>query len=342
MLATEQASRGWSVHVGLRRRGVHQKQMDHSGLVIHSLGDLRGFHPLLIARVGSLIRKIRPDVLQTWLPQMDLCGGLAALRNSVPWVLSERSVSAAYDRKWPFGWFRPLLAKYAQEIVANSSDGAEYWSRGVRGRVHVSTIGNAINTAAIRKAKPITYLPSDDKRHILLFVGRLLQVKAPEIFLEALMHLRDRRDFHALLIGDGPIRQKLCTKIISDSLEKHVSVLPYQANWWGLLKTATALVSTSRFEGQPNAVLEAMAAGCPLIVSDISAHRSILDDRSALIVPGDDPIALATAIVSLLSDPDAARQKANRAMDRAAGFTIQAAADAYEQVYYRISNGRTV
>jgi hypothetical protein len=72
MLATKQVRRGWDVHVGLRRGGVREKDMRGSGVVIHPLGDVKSFHPLLIARVGNLIRQIRPDLLQTWLPQMDL------------------------------------------------------------------------------------------------------------------------------------------------------------------------------------------------------------------------------------------------------------------------------
>ena len=51
------------------------------------------------------------------------------------------------------------------------------------------------------------------------------------------------------------------------------------------MKASDAFVSTSTFEGQPNAVLEAMACGCPLVVSDIPAHREFLDDQTAAIVP---------------------------------------------------------
>jgi glycosyltransferase involved in cell wall biosynthesis len=340
MLVTEQAKRGYRVHVASRRGGVYDKQLGDSEVITHRLGDLKSVHPLLIARINKLIRRIKPDIVQTWLPQMDLCGGVATVWNSVPWIVSERTSSAAYDRKTFLRGIRVFLAKHAKAVIANSTEGVEYWSSKVPSAVKLFTINNAVDTDAINDAVPFTYGRTDGRVKILLFVGRLLPVKAPEVFLEAVKQLRDRQDFHALIMGEGPLRQPLSEKIISEGLERHVTVLAYQAEWWGLLKTAIALVSTSRFEGQPNAVLEAMAAGCPLIVSDIAAHRSILNDDSAFMVPLDNPRMLARSIEALLENPEMARKRVNQAMDRAAAFTIKSTADAYERVYARMFDGR--
>ena len=341
MLAIEQAKRGWNVHLGLRRGGVHEERVRGGNVVVHPLGDLRGIHPLLLARVNTLVRRIKPDVLQSWLPQMDLVGGLAALFNSVPWVLSERASQEAYEGMGAIVWARRHLARQAKAVVANSAYGARYWVRMLASDAAVTTIANAVDVAAICRAAPIPCQAPGDDRPTLLFAGRLAHQKAPEIFMQALNYLLQRRDLRALLIGDGPMRQELSASIAAQRLANSVSILPYQAGWWGMLKTASALVSPSRFEGQPNVVLEAMAAGCPLVVSDIPTHRAILDESTALLVPKDDPAALADAIASLLSDPGIARRRAERASQRVAGFTVQAAADAYERVYERIRNGET-
>jgi glycosyltransferase involved in cell wall biosynthesis len=111
---------------------------------------------------------------------------------------------------------------------------------------------------------------------------------------------------------------------------------PFQRDWWGLLKYASALVSMSRYEGQPNVVLEAMGARCPLVVSDIPAHREFLDEESAILVTPDNPALLAEAIISLLSDPVSAKRRAERAFRYVDGLTIQVAADAYDSVYEKI------
>jgi glycosyltransferase involved in cell wall biosynthesis len=271
---------------------------------------------------------------------MDIVGGVVARLTSVPWVISERSSESAY-RHSVFLWLvRPYLARYAKAIISNSAEGAEYWTRRIRSGKHVYTISNSVDFPAIRGSLPLFPKSLRDTRQILLFVGRFQGEKAPEVFVRAVGRLPEQLHVRALLVGDGPLREELRASIASLGLEQRVSLLPYQANWWGLLRTAAALISTSRYEGQPNVVLEAMAGECPLIVSDIRAHRALLDERSALFVPSDNPVALAKAIVSLLSDPQAARRRADRAAERVSAFTIQAAADAYERVYARVLDGK--
>jgi glycosyltransferase involved in cell wall biosynthesis len=336
MLAVEQGKRGWNVSIGLRRGGIHEHLVSDSGVTIHPLGDLKGIHPLLIARVFALVYRIKPDILQTWLPQMDIVGGLVSKLTSVSWVLSERSSYIAYQRLLDLMRIRKGLARYAKAIVTNSAEGAADWNRALPAHDAVITVNNAVDVAAISHAAPIPCIISRESEQTFLYVGRFEASKGLEIFVQAVGHVPLQHNIFALLIGDGPLVTEVRTLIRARNLESRIRIMPYQANWWGLLKTATALVSPSRFEGQPNVVLEAMAAGCPLIVSDIPAHRAILDEKSAIIVPKDDPAALSKAIVSLMSDPEAAHERAECAYERVSGFTVQAAADAYEGVYARM------
>ncbi|MGH7551863.1 MAG: glycosyltransferase, partial [Longimicrobiales bacterium] len=95
----------------------------------------------------------------------------------------------------------------------------------------------------------------------------------------------------------------------------------------------SVLVSISRFEGLPNAVIEGMACSCPLVVSDIPAHRELLDEDSAVFVSTDDPVEVADAIRNVLATPEAARERARRARSRAQLYSVAAAVDGFEHVY---------
>jgi glycosyltransferase involved in cell wall biosynthesis len=339
MLAREQVRRGWTVHVASRRGGVHEAELLKAGVVTHALRDLKGMSPSLLRSIRALVRQISPQVIQTWLPQMDIVGGTVALWSSVPWVLSERASRQAYLRPVMAMSVRRYLGSHAKAVVANSAEGAGYW-KGKRNRGNVAVVGNAVSVSEIRNAEPQAYENARAGQNVFLVVGRLVQQKAPDVLIEAVKQIDPAHNIRVVLIGEGPLREEITALVRKCSLEGRIDVVSYRANWWGLLKTCTGLINASRFEGQPNVVLEAMAAGCPLIVSDIPEHRAILDNESAVMVSPDDATALANAIVSVLSDKDAARQRACRAHERVAGSTIGSMTDQYERVYATVLNGK--
>lgn len=343
MLATEQSRRGWSVHVGIRRGGVNEGLLRSSMVTVHSLGDHRGVNPILLVRIGALIKQIKPDVVQTWLPQMDIVGGTAALLNSAPWIVSERSNGFSIQEFKFQAWVHHRLVRYANAVVANSSNGAEYWRRVLPMDALVFQVANAVDVDVIRNmvtANNESINLSRCKMNILV-VGRLIPRKGIDTVIKAVSLMPLTLSVRVLIIGEGPLRGEIEGSIKDAGIDERVSLLPYRQDWWGLLKSASALVSMSHFEGQPNVVLEAMAAGCPLIVSDIPEHREILNGNSAIFVSPNNPAALAAAMISFFSDPASARQRAERASVFVEGMTIQAAADAYELIYEKVIDGRS-
>jgi starch synthase (maltosyl-transferring) len=264
---------------------------------------------------------------------MDIIGGVLTLWDRLRWVLSERASKEAYHDRSLLTFLRCRLARHVSAVVANSGEGTEYWRHRLPLGTTVATIPNAVDVAAIRGTpqQACQILGSDCP--VFLFVGRLAPQKAPEVFIQALAKMAKVRTVSGLMIGQGPMFKEIQSSIQANGLDSSLRILPYQREWWGLLKSATALVSPSRFEGLPNVVLESMAAGCPLLVSDIRQHRSFLDEKSALFFPKDDPAALADALGRLMDDPQAARQRAARAYECATRFTVDVAADAYDGVY---------
>ncbi len=343
MLALEQSSRGWTVHIALRRvNGVYMNLLRNSQVKVHDLGDLKGVNPRLFLRINSLIRKIKPDVVQTWLPQMDVIGGAAALCNKVPLVLTERASKLAFRRMSLLTWIRKQVGLRAQAVVPNSTTGASYWLEILSKNKILKKIPNSVDVSAIRSVAPVSSELILNNPNIILVVGRLTQQKAVEVVLQAISLLNDREGFKFIIIGEGPLRQDLNKLIQTLNIVDSVVMLPFQSEWWGWLKIAKALISMSRYEGNPNVVLEAMAAGCPLIVSDIPEHREILTDKTAVFVPCENSIQLAATINKFFSDLELAYKRSDHAKKYVDGLTIQRTADAYEEVYSKISYGELV
>jgi len=124
-------------------------------------------------------------------------------------------------------------------------------------------------------------------------------------------------------------------------LEERVIFAGFVTNVASWLKRAGVAITISETEGHPNAVLEAAAAGAPLVLSDIGAHRAIVDESSAAFVPPLDVHAIAEAIDRTLEDRDAALGRASRARSAISGLTLEATVTEYERAYRRVAGNDT-
>jgi glycosyltransferase involved in cell wall biosynthesis len=334
-LAREQAARGLDVHVAFLAGGVNLERLQGTAVSLHPLAARGNHDPRLALAVAALVRRLRPAVVQSWLTQMDVLGGAAARALGVPWVLCERASAPAYTRSAK-DRLRAMLARGASAIVSNSLEGDRYWA-GLAPRVPRAVVPNGVPFDEIDGVPP----PGDDALPAaaprILFAGRLTAQKDPLGVVDALARLPGA--WSALLCGDGPDRARVDSAVARAGLGGRVVVAGFRPDFWRLLKSADVFVSPSRFEGNPNTVLEAMAAGCPLVVSDIPEHREVLDETCAWMVePGNAP-ALAEALGEALGDPAAAARRAARARERVRARSVQAAAAAYERVYRAVAAG---
>jgi glycosyltransferase involved in cell wall biosynthesis len=145
--------------------------------------------------------------------------------------------------------------------------------------------------------------------------------------------LYERPAAMALFVGSGPLESDLVERVKRHHMEDRVKISGYTQQVWGWMKKARAFVSVSLFEGSPNVVGEAAAAGCPLVLSDIPEHRALLDDESAYFVPCDAPTEIARAILEVLRNPEEANVKAELAYAKVSAFTVNSIADQYLALY---------
>ena len=160
-------------------------------------------------------------------------------------------------------------------------------------------------------------------KEILLFAGRYCAQKNVLSLLDALfLVLSERPAAMAVFVGSGPLESELVDQVKRHHMEDRVKILGYTEQLWGWMKRARAFVSVSLFEGSPNVVGEAAAAGCPLVLSDIAEHRALVGDNSADSVPCHAPAEIARGILDVLRNPEEANGKAELAYARVSGFTL--------------------
>lgn len=219
----------------------------------------------------------------------------AALPNRPAVVVSERRVedfrppsSRVVDRV-----LRPL----ADHFIANSNDVARFVRRahGVDAD-RVSVIRNGVDTTVFaprpRATNPIPRIGG---------LGRLVPQKGFDVAIAALGGVLARRPAELVLAGDGPERARL-ERLAGDLPVAFAGYLGSPAEVAAYLSGLDVLVLTSRYEGLPNAVLEARACGIPVVATDVPGVAEAAD-AGVVLVPPDDPQALARALLSVLDHP---------------------------------------
>lgn len=325
---------GWEPHVACLRTGPNVDALERLGVATHRIACRSPYDPRIAFAIARRVQVLRPAVVQTWLPLMDIVGGLVARALGVPWVVSERTLPSAYPELLKMT-VRNRLAAHAAAVVSNSSAADAWWAARLSPRVLRRVIANGIPLEEIERAAPAdpaTWGLAAD-RPLVTSVGRLDAGKNVGRVIDVLARVTRDGAANALLCGAGPLLAEARERLAREGLAERVRAAGQVHAVPSVLKRASVFLSLSRYEGMPNAVMEAAAAGCPIVLSDIPAHREVLAEGEALFVPAEEVEAASEAVLACLRDPGAAKQRAARARARAEGWSLRAAARAYADLY---------
>jgi glycosyltransferase involved in cell wall biosynthesis len=163
---------------------------------------------------------------------------------------------------------------------------------------------------------------------VLLTVARLAPQKGLPVLLDAVAALASGRPdgaVAAVVAGDGPLAGQLAAELTAREVPVPLRLLGARDDVADLLAAADALVLSSRWEGQPLAVQEALRAGVPVVATDAGGTAEVTGDAAILVPPGD-AAALAAALARVVDDADLRRDLAERAAARALTLPSDAAA----------------
>ncbi|HEY4641952.1 MAG TPA: glycosyltransferase [Thermoanaerobaculia bacterium] len=335
-LAPALAARGHDVHVASVFGGVHLAALTPK-CTVHEIRPRTSRDPRIVTRLFSLIRRLRPDLVQTWLTYTDIAAGVSATLLRVPWVLSERSSALMYPSMRLAG-LRVVAGRRASLIIANSPGGAQYWRD--HGVDRLEVIPNFVSLPAPGPDEPFAGAAIAGGDEVILAIGRLVPEKNLLTLVRAFAALQKKRPAVKLVFcGIGPQRDALEAEgaALGVSERLHFPGFVNVASW---LKRASAVASVSTFEGHPNAVLEAMAARVPVVLSDIPSHHHVAGDDAAWFAPVTDAAAVARQLERVLTSPDEAAQKAGRARQLVENLSLEMVAARYEDAYRKVLDAR--
>jgi len=281
--------------------------------------------------VRRLLRDGGFDLVHSFLYRSHTACRLARVASGrrIPLVSSERCLGENRGR------FTRLLnrrtAAWSDRVLAVSSAVAEAAVRrdGVRpDRVAVVPNGIEPATADLRDRRRLRRaLGLDEEDVLFLYLGRLHREKGPDVLLQALepLHRDAAAGWMAVLVGDGPERKAVAAALASKPWGARVRSTGARSRVGPWLDAADVLVLPSREEGMPVAAIEAMMRGRPVAGTRVGGTPEVVrDGETGLLVPPEDPQALAAILLRLLEDAPARRALGARAAEAArAGFTVE-------------------
>jgi glycosyltransferase involved in cell wall biosynthesis len=303
--------------------------LEAAGVATARVACPRDLDPALLRRVVRALRELRPDLVHTHLVHADVYGGLAAARLGRPLVSTKHNDDRF--RTGPFRFVDRALASRARRVIAISDALARFCVERVglpSGKVTVVRYG-LDSPPELWGDNPRVELPEGAR--VLLAVARLVEQKGLDVAVAALPAIRAAHPEAVLVVlGEGPLRERLRAEA-GDAL-----VLPGRAGdvaaW---LRRAELFVHPARWEGFGIVLLEAMLASLPVVATRVSAIPEIVaDGDTGLLVPPDDPAALAEAVTTLLGDRERARALGAAGLARArAEFSVERMARETLSVY---------
>lgn len=338
-------------------RGRRVGQLEAAGISVDSapeFGELKRslLSPFRViggaAKLFRLILRYRPSIVHFFLPGPYLVGAPVAIAAGVPIKIMSRRSLNDYQQNWPgAAALERLLHMHMTALLGNAQaitrqlveEGAP------EARVHRIRSGVRLPSADTNRVDARDALGLDPQAFVMSIVANLFSYKGHHTLIAGLAEIADRLDrpWVALCVGrDGGSRDEIQKAILRAGLSDHVRLLGERNDVHRILAASDiGILAPTGNEGLSNAILESMAAGLPMVVTEVGGNaEAVIHNETGLVIPPHDPSALGDAILKLAADPELRREMGARARKRAAeAFSVEDSLNEYCALYEELLAG---
>jgi glycosyltransferase involved in cell wall biosynthesis len=291
--------------------------------------------PWMVGNLTRLLRRQRPQIVQNFLYHANVVGTLAAHAAGVPHALMGIRVA---DPRRMRSWLERRLARDVARIVCVSQSVADFCRARHFPSDKLEVIPNGVDANRFADVTPLDLaeMGMPHGRKAILFIGRLHVQKELHELIAAAPRMLDQLPEHDLVIaGEGPQQDALRRLASELEIASRVHFAGWRADVPALLAAAEMLVLPSRWEGMPNVVLEAMAAGKPVVATRAEGVVELLGElANEQTVAVGDMECFTERIVHFVHNAQLSAEIGLRNRDRVLGeFSLQAMIGKYEQLY---------
>ena len=284
-----------------------------------------------VTQLRLALRRSQPDVAISFIDTSNVLTLMASWRLGFPVIVGERNDPRQHSIGPTWNLLRSLLYRYASAVVIQSSQILDWASRHVE-RNNVYVIPNPTNPELKRSVKASN---RHGAGHTVVAVGRLARQKGFDLLIPAFGCCAAKHvGWSLVIVGEGEERTHLEILAATIGIADRVKLIGTVRNPFPLLREADLFVLSSRYEGFPNVLVEAMACGLPVISTDCPTGPSeiIRNDMDGVLVPLNDVEALTAAMDRLMADPMERQRLAARAVDVFERFSIEKVMGMWDEV----------
>jgi len=332
---------------GLNGGGPLADQLQKEGIPCFILNRRNGWDLSLPPKLYRILRHERVDVIQTHHLGQFLYALVPALLLGLPVIYTEHSYHA-FIQSGRLRWLARRILPSAWRVIAVGEDVRRYLCDRIGippERMEIIHQGLSVpdtNTEDIAALKASLGL-GQGGGPVVGHVARLTAVKDQESLLRAFVRVRrSRPEARLVIVGDGELRDHLTALSVELGLEESVRFLGFRSDVERVLRAFDLFVLCSSTEGLPISLLEAMAAGRPVVATSVGGIPDLLRNGAAgVLVPPHSPEALADAILKLLSDPSARASYAQAGRREVeTRFSLNKMVRRYESLYREAAESR--
>lgn len=322
-----------------------EAELRAAGIDLRFLDKKPGLDPRMIVRLRRVLRDLQPDVVHTHLHTLKYAWPAAGFRGPrmVHTVhnLAEHEVEAHTRAVHHLAFRLGVIPVAIGEAVAGSVGGV-YGRRPrhvIPNGIRVSDFRSPAGTRERMRETLGAQLGFAPEATLLLTAGRLNEQKNHAGLLKAFAS-PVLSNAHLLIAGEGELLPALRARAVDLGVATRVHFLGVRRDVAALMAAADAFVLASNWEGNPLVVLEAMAAGLPVVATDVGCVSELVSPETGRLVPRSDPPALAAALASLVEEPVLrAALGARGAEVAAARFDAAVMASAYSALFATVAGG---
>jgi glycosyltransferase involved in cell wall biosynthesis len=284
--------------------------------------------------LSALVGRLQPRVVHTHGYRADVIGGAVARAHRVATVSTVHGFTGGGRRNRLNETVQCFALRRADAVIAVSRPLVDRLTRAGVPREKIRWISNGFSPSDSMMTRAVARraLGIADDAIVAGWVGRLSHEKGADVMLSALAE--SDRSWRLSMIGEGRERNRLAAQTAKLRIEDRVVWHGAVANAGALMPAFDAFVLSSRTEGTPIALFEAMNARVPVVATQVGGVPDVVTSEHALLVPAEQPAPIAEALAELRRDPSAATRRSDRARDRVLqAFSAEAWIDAIEEVY---------